>query len=167
MPLTKEQKSERISSVADKLSKSETLIFTHFAKVSVEKLKELRRELKAKGVDFKVVKKSLLGVALKKANVGAESLDLSHTQEAIGVVFGQKDQIAPSRAIALFSRVKSAGALKIFGGIFGGVFVDKEKIAALGRMASQEDVYGLLVRQIQSPLSRLVYALKAVADKQK
>jgi len=167
MPLTKAQKGEKIQSVVDKLAKSKTLIFTHFSKVSVEKLRELRKELKEKGADFKVVKKKLLGVAMKEAKVNVEGLDLGGVRDSVGVVFGSEDQVVPSRTISFFARVKSAGALEIFGGIFGGAHVDKEKIATLGKLTSQEELYARLVRQVQSPLSRLAYVLKAIGDKQK
>jgi len=69
MPLTKQQKEQVVSGLADKLTQSQTLIFTHFAKIPVEKLKELRRELRVKGAEYRVAKKTLLRVALKKAGV--------------------------------------------------------------------------------------------------
>ncbi|MBI3685196.1 50S ribosomal protein L10 [Candidatus Azambacteria bacterium] len=165
MPLTKKQKGEIINSVVEKFSKSKTLIFTYFTKISVEKIKKLRKNLKMKGSDFKVIKKSLLGVALEKAKINIEGIDVEKAFDAVGVVFGGKDQIQIARAVSVFARAKSNETFKVLGGAFDGQFAGVEKITALARMSSQEELYARLLGQFKAPLSRLAYVLKAVSEK--
>lgn len=164
MPLTKKKKNQIVDELAKKLSESKTLIFTHFTKVSVEKIKELRKALKASGSDFKVTKKSLLGVALEKAKLSADGIDLKKAADALGVAFSQ-DQIKPSRSVVLFAKAKGNETFKVLGGLFGGQLVKDAQIATLAKAASQEELYSRLLGQMKAPLSRLAYALKAVGEK--
>ncbi len=165
MLVTKKQKAEIIDSLTDKLSKSTTLIFAHFAKISVEKIKELRKNLKIKGADFKVVKKTLLGLALEKAKVDVKEINFKKAHDTVGVVLGGDDQVQSARTVSLFSRAKGNDAFKVLGGIFSGQFAEKEKIAALAKMSSKEELYARFLGQLKAPLSRLAYALKMISEK--
>lgn len=167
MLITKKQKAEIIDSTADKLSKNATLIFTHFAKISVEKIKELRKNLKTNGSGFKVVKKTLLGIALGKVKVDVKEIDFKKAHDAVGVVLGGEDQVRTARIVSLFSRAKGNDAFKVLGGIFNGQFAEKEKIAGLGKMSSKEELYARFLGQLKAPLSRLAYALKMISEKKR
>lgn len=164
MSLTRKQKETIVKTVADKLSKSNVLLFTSFAKISVEKLKQLRKDLKAKGVDFHVVKKNLLRVALEKAKIDASAADMKKIPEACGVVFGADDQIAPVRAVYTFAKPKENESFKIIGGILDNAFVAPERMAPLAKVSTKEELYARLLGQLQAPLSKLVYAIKAVGE---
>lgn len=164
MPFTKAKKETIVKSAVDKLSQSSMLLFTHFSKISVEKMRELRKNLKSAGADFKVVKKSLLGKALEKAKVDATGIDLKKAQGTVGVVFGTEDQLAPTRTVYMFSRAKENESFKLLGGIFDGKLVAKDKLALLAKVSSRNDLIGGLLRQFNAPLSKLVYVVKAIAD---
>ncbi|MCR4323182.1 MAG: 50S ribosomal protein L10 [Candidatus Azambacteria bacterium] len=164
MSLTRIQKETIVKSVTDKLSKSNVLLFTSFAKISVEKLKRLRKDLKAKGVDFQVVKKNLLRVALEKANIDASEAGMKGIPEACGVVFGTDDQISPVRAVFTFAKAKENASFKIIGGMLDHGFVTPDRMAPLAKVSTKEDLYARLLGQLQAPLSKLVYVIKAVGE---
>lgn len=165
MPLTKKQKEKIVKDVADKLSESNTLLFTAFSKISVEKLKTLRKDLKAKGIDFKVIKKSLLGVAFKKADIDASEANLKDAPEACGVVFASGDQVAPVRTVHMFAKAKENETFKLLGGLLDGQFFSAERMAPLAKVSSRDELYARLLGQLNAPLSKLVYAIKAIGDK--
>ncbi|MEK7487815.1 MAG: 50S ribosomal protein L10 [Patescibacteria group bacterium] len=164
MSLTRKQKETIVASVADKLSKSNVLLFTSFAKISVEKLKQLRKELKAKSIDFKVVKKNLLRVALEKAKIDASAADMKKIPEACGVVFAADDQITPVRTIYTFAKAKENASFTVIGGILDNAFVAPERMAPLAKVSTREELYARLLGQLQAPLAKLVYAIKAVGE---
>lgn len=164
MSLTRKQKETIVESIADKLSKSNVLLFTSFSKISVEKLKQLRRELRTKSIDFKVVKKNLLRVALEKAKIDASEADMKKIPEACGVVFAADDQIAPVRAIYTFAKVKENASFTVIGGILDNAFVAPERMAPLAKVSTREELYARLLGQLQAPLAKLVYAIKAVGE---
>lgn len=164
MSLTKKQKETIVKSVADKLSKSNVLLFTSFAKISVEKLKQLRKDLKAKEIDYHVIKKSLLRVALEKAKIDASAADMKNIPEACGVVFGADDQITPVRAVYAFAKAKDNESFKVIGGMLDNAFVAVERMAPLAKVSTKEELYARLLGQLQAPLAKLVYAIKAIGD---
>lgn len=163
MPITKKKKSEILKAVDDKFSKCKALLFTSFSKVSVEDLRDLRKKLKEKGVDYRVVKKSLLGIALKNAKL--ENIDFDKTLNSVGVAFSEKDQFSPARIAGVFAKAKGKECFQIIGGIFDSRFVDAEKIGSIASLASQDDLYARILRQFNVPMAKFVYALKAISDK--
>lgn len=165
MPLTKKQKEAIVKDVADKLSKNNVLLLTSFSKISVEKLKQLRKDLKAKGIDYKVIKKRLLGVAFEKAKIDASGVDMKSAPEAFGVVFASGDQIAPVRTVSVFAKAKENETFKVVGGLFDGAFISTERMTPLAKVSSREELYSRLLGQLNAPLSKLVYAVKAIGDK--
>lgn len=165
MPLTKKQKETIVEDIVNRLSKNGVLLLTTFSKISVEKIKQLRKDLKGNGIDYKVIKKSLLDVAFKKAKIDTSMIDMKNAPETMGVVFGNQDQIAPVRSAYTFAKVKENATFTIIGGMIQGNFVSAEAMAPLARVSSMEELYARLLGQLQAPLSKLVYAVKAIGDK--
>ena len=69
MAITRKKKEELVESLVEKLGKSKTAVFTDYKGLSVEEINEVRNELRVKGVEFKVVKNTLFGLAIKKTNL--------------------------------------------------------------------------------------------------
>lgn len=163
MPITKKEKSEILESVGSKISKSKALLFTSFSKVGVEDLRDLRRKLKEKGIDYQVIKKNLLSVALRNAKL--EDVDFDKTLGSVGVVFSETEQIAPARIAGVFAKAKGKESFQIIGGIFDKQFITADKIGSISSLTSQEDLYARILRQFNVPAAKFVYSLKAIADK--
>lgn len=164
MPLTKEKKAEILEELGGLLAKSNVLLLTNFSGISVEKIKSLRKDLREGDASYRVAKKSLLDIALKKAKVNMGDIDLKNMHGSLGVVFAQKEQIAPARAVHLFAKAKeNKKAFALLGGVFDNIPVDAERLALLAKVQNREDLLAGLLRQIQAPVARLVYALDAIA----
>lgn len=162
MPITKKKKGEILENMGDKFSKYQALLFTSFSKISVEDLRDLRKKFKEKGVEYKVVKKNLADIAIKKA--GFESVDFSQAEGSLGIAFSKDDQISLARIAHSFAKTKK-DVFKILSGIFDSRHVGADKIVALASVNSREELYARLLRQFNAPASKLVYAIKAIADK--
>ena len=165
MPLTRKQKEVIVEDVSDKLSENKVFIFTYFSKISVEKIRELRKNLKEKGIGYKVIKKSLLKTALAKAKIDAAGIDIKEGSGSVGVAFSKDDQLSPAKIVYSFSKAKDNETFKVLGGIFDKQMLGIDKIALLAKVNSREDLLAGLLRQFQAPISKLVYALQAIAYK--
>ncbi len=165
MPLTKKQKEDVVENISSKLLHNAVFVFTHFSKVSVEKIRDLRKNLKAKNVEYKIIKKSLLQAALKKASISIDGIDFKSSQGALGVAFSKDDQLNPAKITYLFSKAKDNELFKVLGGMFHKEILGVEKIALLAKVNSREDVLAGLLRQLKAPVSKLVYVLQAIADR--
>ncbi|MDD5431212.1 MAG: 50S ribosomal protein L10 [Candidatus Pacebacteria bacterium] len=165
MPLTKQQKTEQVKLGADKIKSSQSLIFADFNKVSVENVKKLRKELKAQGSDFKVIKKRLLKIALKDAGLEFDPVQIK-TQ--VGTIFIPKELSSLASAIYKFSKEiekGKKGEFKILGGVdvVEKRFVDANEVIAIAKLPSREVLLAQIAMLLTMPLKQLMQVLNEKA----
>lgn len=157
MALTKEQKEDILKDLQDKLSKKKALVFVDYTGLKVKDLSELRKKLRKEDSLFRVSKKTLLKLALKKTDPAlVEEVDKMEGQ--LGLVFGFGDVIAPNKAA--YNLSKENENLKILGGFFEGKFIGEDVVAELANIPSREELLARLVGSISAPVSNLVYVLQ-------
>jgi len=155
MPKTKQQKTAIIKDLADKLSKSKSLVFTKYHGLKVSEVRELRGQMRAQGADYGVVKNSLLKIALDKSAFKDAKLDKQ--AGPVAVAFGYEDEVAPAKLCWQFS--KKHKALEITGGLLGQELLTKEAVLGLAKLPSKQELIAKVVGSIGAPLSGLVNVL--------
>jgi len=127
--------------------------------LTVEQDTVLRRNLRENGVEFKVIKNSILTRAAEKAGLdGMKDLFVGPS----AVAFSNEDVVAPAKVINDFA--KDAEALEIKGGAIEGAVSSKEEIVALASLPSREGLLSMLLSVLQAPVRNVALAVKAVAD---
>ena len=119
---------------------------------------QLRRELRAENVDFKVYKNSLAQRAAEAA--GASEL----VKDLIGpnaIAFGS-DAVAPARVLAKFAKDHEALVLK--SGIVEGKVVGLDTIQKLSVLPNREGMIAKFMGCLQSPVRKFAVALNAVKE---
>jgi large subunit ribosomal protein L10 len=172
MPKTKQQKEETVKDLAEKLSKTKTVIFTNFDGLNVTDTTELRNLLRENNIDYAVTKRTLIKLALADADL--KDIDVSQLEGGLGVALGYDDEILPAKILGQFA--KKHDKLIMAGGIFDGKFIDAKQVVELSKMAGKDELRGKLVWLLNYPASgfvnalagnikNLVYALQAIKDK--
>lgn len=160
MPLTKEKKKQILDSVTGSLKKAKIIIFANFHGLNIKEVTKLRRTLREDGVDYVVVKKTLLKNALK--NSGYESNpDL---EGEIGIVLGYDDPLIAARDAYNFA-LSNKETFKLVGGIYEGDAVDKAKINALAVIPSREILLSQLLQVLNGPIGGFERTLNGVQKK--
>ena len=168
---TKDQKKNIVKDLAEIIKNSKSVVFSDFKGLKVKDMTDLRRELRKEESDMKVVKKTLINLALKDAGI---EMDTKNFEGQIAIAISEKDEVAIAKIISKFAKANEN--LKIVGGILGTKTLAKEEIAALAKLPSKEELLAKLVGTINAPVSGfvnvlagnlrgLVTVLKAVADK--
>ncbi len=152
--LTKTQKQEVLEDLKEKIAKQKAVVFVDFTGLKVKALSDLRKKIKAAGNEIKIAKKTLFGIAFKKAGFEFDSKKL---KGEIALVFGYKDEISPAKITNQFA--KGNQNLKILGGLIENKFFEAEKIIELAQLPSREELLAKLVGGINAPVSNFVYAL--------
>ena len=155
MAFTKAQKQRVLEELDKKIAKQKTIIFFDFTGLKVKDFSNLRKKIKAVGDDLKVVKKTLMGIAFKKAKMEVEPKKMLGE---IALVFGYQDELSTAKMVYQFS--KQNGKLKILGGFFEGKFREAEEIITLAQLPSKEELLARLVGSIEAPVSNFVYSLQ-------
>jgi large subunit ribosomal protein L10 len=118
---------------------------------------KLRRDLRDKGVDYKVGRKTLL----KRALLGKAKGEVPELSGEVAIAYST-DQTASSREIYNFQKTHK-GILEIIGGIFEGNFLGKEKMMEIAMIPSREVLYAQFVNLINSPIQRFAVVLDQIA----
>ena len=153
------KKAEQVDAVAEKMKAAASIVVVDSRGLTVEQDTVLRRTLRENGVEFKVIKNSILTRAAEKAGLD-EMKDLFVGPST--VAFSNEDVIAPAKVLSDFA--KDAEALEIKGGAIEGAVSSKEEIAALASLPNREGLLSMLLSVLQAPVRNVALAVKAVAD---
>lgn len=153
------KKAELVDVVAEKMKAAASIVVVDSRGLTVEQDTVLRRSLREAGVEFKVIKNSILSRAAEKA--GLEGFGDVFTGPS-AVAFSNEDVVAPAKIINDFA--KTAEALEIKGGAIEGAVSSKEEIKALATLPSREGLLSMLLSVLQAPVRNVAYAVKAVAE---
>lgn len=151
-------KQELVDVYAAKFEAAASVVVADSRGLTVEQDTQLRRQLREAGVEFKVVKNSILRRAAEKA--GIEGMEFSGPS---AVAFSDEDVVAPAKVLSEFA--KNADALEIKGGIIEGKVSSQAEIAAIASLPSREGLLSMLLSVLQAPVRNVALAVKAVADK--
>ena len=145
------KKAEQVAIVAEKMKAAASIVVVDSRGLTVDQDTVLRRNLRESGVEFKVIKNSILSRAAEEA--GLEDLKELFVGPS-AVAFSNEDVIAPAKVISEFA--KDAEALEIKGGV--------EEINALASLPNKEGMLSMLLSVLQAPVRNVAYAVKAVAE---
>ena len=161
MPVSAE-KQAIVASLKEKLTSSKGAVFTGYKGLTVAQDTALRRELRAAGVSYHVVKNTLTAIAAKE--VGMEAL-LSHLEGTTALAVSSEDAVAPAKVISEFikkNKLAEAGVLTVKAGIVDGQVIDAEAVKALASLPSREVLLAKLLGSTQAPISNTVNVLQGV-----
>lgn len=154
MAKTKLAKQGAFEDLSAHLKQAKSVVFANFQGLKVKESEELRKKCREQDIYYVATKKTLLRKALSEAGY---DIDTKSFQGGVSVVFGEKDEVAPSQVAAEFA--KTHEAMTFFGGILEGKFIDAAKIKELSKLPSKKQLLGQLVGTINAPISGFVNAL--------
>lgn len=152
-------KAQIVTEISDKLKNAQSAVLVEYRGLSVAEATELRRNLRAEGVEFKVYKNKLMQRAAEDAGFA----DLN--ESLVGpnaIAFGNDDAVAPARILANFA--KEHEALVIKAGIMEGKVLSLEEVQEIATLPSREGLYSMLLAMFKEPVAKVARVVKAVAD---
>lgn len=153
------KKAQQVTEVAEQFKNASSVVVVDYLGITVEEATNLRAELRKAGVQFAVIKNSILTRAAKEA--GLEGMD-DIFKGPSAVAFSNEDVVAPAKILADFA--KKVEALEIKAGVVEGKVSSKEEIEALAKLPSREGLLSMLLSVLQAPVRNTALAIKAVAD---
>lgn len=156
MPLTRSEKEAAVGEISDRLKRAEAVVVTDYRGLSVSQLGKLRKDLRAKGAEYHVVKNTLARRALDDAGLSApEGLMLGPT----GLAFLFDDLSGPAKVLR--DCAKESNILTIRGALMGGMALDAKGADALADLPSRDQLLAQFVGILQAPQRQLVTVLSA------
>ena len=153
------KKAQQVSEVAEQFKNATSVVVVDYLGITVEQATNLRTELRNAGVQFAVVKNSILSRAAKEA--GLEGMD-DIFKGPSAVAFSNDDVVAPAKILADFA--KKVEALDSKAGVIEDKVSSKEEIEALAKSPNREGLLSMLLSVLQAPVRNTALVFKAVAD---
>lgn len=155
-----EQKAAAVDALAEKFGRAVSGILVQYQGITVEDDTKLRAAMRAAGVEYTVIKNSLIGRACDKA--GFEAMK-EHLEGMNAVAISYDDPIAPAKILKEYAEKIETFTLRA--GFLDGAVVDEATVKELADIPPKEVLIAKMLGSLQSPISGLAVALQAVVDK--
>ena len=157
MALTKEKKGAIVEKMTRILRGAKAAVFVSFRGVSVAEVAAMRRALRARGIGYTVVKKTLARRALDTEKLAGEQPEFPGE---FAIAYGD-DDVEPAKGIAEFAK-KFDGRVSPVGGILESRYISKGEVVALSLVPSRHTLYGMFANLMNSPMQGTVTVLSGV-----
>ena len=148
-----QQKIDRVQDIKGRIERSTIAMTTRYSGISVNQMIELRRAMKAGGVDFTIVKNTLLSLAAD----GAQKPQLKEIIDGpTAIALGYDDPVEAAKAMADFIRTGGT-TLAIIGSVMGDdAPMSSSEFTRLAALPPKPILLAMLLGQLQSPIARMV-----------
>ena len=158
--MSKSERQAQVDTLTERLGASPNIYVTDFSGLSVGKITELRRRLRAAGARYVVVKNTLAQRALAANRIAV--LD-DHLAGPTGLVLTGADPLPAAKVLGEFAREHQKPAVRI--GLVDGKAVNPAYVKRLGELPGREALLGQFAGCLNGVLYQMVGALEALRDK--
>ena len=155
------QKKEVVAGLVEKLQGSVAGVLVDYKGISVADDTKLRKDLREAGVEYFVVKNTLLERAADQ--VGFEALK-EHLSGTSALAVSKEDPVAAAKILSKYAEA-SKGKFTVKAGFVDGGVIDAAKVSELGNLPSREGLLSMLLSALTGNLRGLACALNAIAEK--
>lgn len=157
MAKTRQQKEQDLVVLKEKFAEAKGVVFARYMGLGVADIQELRKKLREEDSEMIVSKKSLIKLMLDEKGLNNEVVNNMDT--GVAVVFGYKDEVAPAKVVAEFGSSRDDELVGFYAGVLEGELIDAEKVVALSKLPSRQELLAKMVGSMMSPLTGFVNVL--------
>ncbi len=166
------EKERLVNELQERMRRAKVAFLTRFTGLNVEKMTQIRRELKQAHVELQVIKNNLFRLAIKGTD---KELLAQKLEGPLAVAWSDVDLVVPARLLTKFS--KEFPELQVIGACFNGKLWEPVDIQTWVNLPTLEEIRAKIISLIQGPASsllrlftmpgsRLAYLLKAKSQKE-
>ncbi len=155
-----EQKQQIVKELSEAIQGSVAGVIVDYKGINVADDTALRKELREAGVDYRVVKNTLLGRAIEGTELEGIKSVLEGTT---AIAISPEDHVAAARILSKFADANDN--FKIKAGYLDGKEIDLDTIKSLAKLPSREVLLATVVGAFQAPIAAFARAVQAIVDK--
>ena len=145
-----------VADIKDKMSRAQSIVLVDYRGLTVEEVTDLRNQFRKAGVEYVVLKNTMIELAAKE--LGIEGLD-SYLKGPTAVAFGHKDPASPAKILSDFIKKTKKMELKC-------AVIDKQTLDAAGAQAladlpPKEVLIAKMMGSLNAPITNFVGVLSA------
>ena len=155
-----EAKQALVAELSAKIADSVAGVVVDYSGTTVADDTVLRKELREAGIEYFVVKNTILGRAI--AGTDLEEMK-SVLEGTTAIAISKEDHVAAARILQKFADAHDN--FKIKAGYLDGKFVDVPTIESLAKLPSKEVLLATVLGAFQAPIAAFARAVQAIVDK--
>lgn len=155
------KKQEIVNQLAEKLKGSTAGVLVNYEGINVADDTKLRAELRGAGVEYFVVKNTLLERAADQ--VGYHDLK-DHLSGTSALAVSESDPVAAAKILTKYAD-STKGKFTVKAGFVDGGVIDAAKVNELGKLPGKEALLSMLLSALTGNLRGLACALNSIAEK--
>ena len=161
MAVTRKIKEKALDKANKIFDEAKSAVLVHFSAVGGNEIKDLRASLTEAGVQYTVIKKTLIKKAAAESKIDGQ---LPQLDGEVALAYSFDEETAPAQKIKEWSK-KLGGKVEILGGFFENRFQDKAEMTEIANIPSLDVLRGMFVNVINSPIQRMAIVLDQIAQK--
>ena len=159
MNRTKAQKQEMVAALATQVATSPTIYVTDFTGLDVARITDLRRRLRAVGVEYVVVKNTLARRALTEKQLKDGGLE-SFLAGPTALVLAGADPVGAAKVLTDFAKEFEKPAIKV--GLVEGKPVTQAQVKSLAALPAKAQLLAQVGGALQAPMAGFLGVLNGV-----
>jgi large subunit ribosomal protein L10 len=157
--MNKQAKKNYVEEMKKNFTSNDSVMIAQYQGLNVTELDELRKELRNKGILFKITKNRITKLAIKETQV--KDLEKYFTGPTAAAI--SSDPITTAKILTKFA--KSHEKLKIVAGFMDGKVLDQKEVAIIATLPSLEEARAQIIGILATPAQKLVSILLAPGSK--
>ena len=155
-----EKKQQQVAELKEKIAGAVTGIIVDYKGINVSDDTALRKELRENGVEYFVVKNTILGRAIDGTSVEGMKSVLEGTT---ALALSKEDYTAAARILCKFA--EGHDNFKVKSGFLDGEVIDVATIESLAKLPTKEVLLATVCSAFQAPIAAFARAVQAIVDK--
>ncbi len=156
--MTKEEKTAAVEQIVSRLENANTVYLTDYSGLTVEQSNSLRGKFRRADVEFRVLKNTLVRLAMEK--VGGYEVLLDELAGPTAVAFTE-DPSAPAKVMKEFQSETDQEKPALKAALVEGALFSADQFAALVALKSKDELIGDILALLVAPMNNIVGALQA------
>lgn len=152
-------KQNTVSEIVSGINSNQATVICEYRALSVAKLQELRRALRAEGASLVVYKNSLVERAVDE--IGHP--EVKEILVGPNAVIFSEDAFKGPKVIAKYAR-RFGDSFSIKGALIEGHYVTPDVVKQFAKLPGREGLLSMFLSVLQAPVRQFACAVKAVAD---
>ncbi|MEQ6167621.1 MULTISPECIES: 50S ribosomal protein L10 [unclassified Ekhidna] len=159
--MTREDKAQLISDLTEKFKESDHFYIADTSGLTVAEINKFREMCFNKGVEYKLVKNTLIKKALENVDGDFSSLD-EVLKGTSGIMFVNEVANAPAKIIKDFKKEDPQERPKFkAASIDSDLFIGEDQLGALASLKSKQELIGEIITLLQSPAKNVLTLLQS------
>lgn len=163
--MTRKDKAQLISDLTAKFKDTDHFYITDTSGLTVAEINKFRGMCFDKGVEYKMVKNTLIKKALEEVEGDFSSLD-EVLKGTSGIMFVNETANAPAKIITDFQKTDAQKRPKFkAASIESDLFIGEDQLGALASLKSKQELIGEVITLLQSPAKNVLSLLQSGEQK--